>query len=126
MRSLKNRLSNKLSNLNLSRLILLIFSIAPALTVTTIVFIIAESALWFATMYGSKNLIQMVGRLDTRTSNSEHDLIASLIFTFSLAVSYTAVKLISTIIVEYQSSKVSEYIGNKIHERAIHLDLYFY
>ncbi len=68
----------------------------------------------------------MVGKLNARTNNSEHDLIASLIFTFSLAVSYTAVKLISGIIVEYQSSKVSEYIDNKIHERAIHLDLYFY
>jgi ATP-binding cassette, subfamily B, bacterial len=126
MPSLKNKISNKVTGLNLSRLVLLIFSIAPALTVLTIVFIIAESALWFGTMYASKNLIQLVGKLNINASNREHELAVSLAITFCIAILYAAVKLISGIIIEYQSSKVSEYIDSKIHEQAIQLDLNFY
>ena len=105
---------------------LLIFSVAPALTVLTITLIISESALWFGTMYASKNLILMVSKLDIHANIRKHDLVVSLAYTFSLAVLYTVIKLVSSIIIDYQSSKVSEHIDKKIHERAIHLDLYFY
>lgn len=126
MGSFQKKISNKLSKLNLSRLVHLIFSIAPGLTILSMIFIIAESALWFGTMYTAKNLIQMVSKLNVHTHIKEHDLVVNLVMTFSIAILYPAIKLISVIIIEHQSSKVSEYIDNRIHERAIHLDLYFY
>lgn len=89
-------------------------------------FIIIETALWFGTIYAAKRLIGLVSKLNIGSIHQKHDLVVSLAIIFTIGLLYTAVKIISSIIIDHQSLKVSEFIDNKIHKQAIHLDFSFY
>jgi len=118
------KISNTYDNLNLHRIIRLVFSIDSKLAVLSIFLIILESLFWFGTMYQAKHLVNTVGKVNQATD--QQMLINGLLTTFVIVVSYVAIKFITTLVTEYQAAKVSEYIDDKIHKKAIELDLSFY
>ncbi len=99
-------------------------SVAPTLTTATIILVILESTFWFGTLYITKKLINVVGGQNTIDKEIllKHSLIEALV----ISIAYTLIKFIANIVAEYQATKVSEYIDDKIHEQAVLLDLLFY
>lgn len=118
---------HKLStNLNLLRIIRLIWSATKLWTTISIIFIIVESALFFASLYLLKLLIDTLAKKETNLIQYEDRVINLIILATLAAVLYAAAKAILGYITEKQSGKVAEYVDNKIHESAINLDLSFY
>jgi len=118
---------HKLStNLNLIRIIKLIWSATKVWTSISIVFIILESGLFFASLYMLKILIDTLSKHGTDQLVFEHQVIKDIILASLAAVLCASAKAVSTYVTEKQSGKVAEYVDNKIHESAINLDLSFY
>jgi ATP-binding cassette subfamily B protein len=71
-----------------------------------------------------KRLIDAVAGF--RNTHNEQALLHHVLLAALSAILYTVAKAISTYVTEIQSARVSEYVDDKIHERAIDLDLSFY
>jgi ATP-binding cassette subfamily B protein len=114
------------TNLNLARILRLIWVASKKWTVISIFFIILESGLFFASLYLLKSLIDTISKHGISDLKNEPEVIRFVIFSTLAAVCYTSVKALSGYIIEKQSGKVSEYMDDKIHRSAIRLDLSFY
>jgi len=95
-------------------------------TIISIGFIIIESALFFASFYLVKILIDTIAKHGITNAQNEPNVIKYLILSSVSAILYAAVKAVSSYVTEKQSGKVVEYIDDKIHTSAIGLDLSFY
>lgn len=124
--SLSNKINKLRTNLNLFRILKLIWTASRTWTTISMVFIILESALFFSSLYMLKLLIDTISKHGISNLQNESEVIKYLIFAALSAVLYTASKAISGYITEKQSGEVAEYIDSKIHESAIGLDLSFY
>jgi ATP-binding cassette subfamily B protein len=111
------------TNLNLKRTLRLVWSIAPKWTVISIVMVVLESGLFFASLYLLKILIDKVAK---HGSGSGHGVIYYVLAAGLAGIMYAIVKALSSYTTEVQAGKVTEYIDDKIHARAIELDLSFY
>jgi ATP-binding cassette subfamily B protein len=125
VRSLTRRVKKLTTNLNLVRTLQLIWSVARKWTVLAVIFIVIESLLFFGTIYLLKLLIDSVARASAG-KGSEQEVINLVIIATAVGVLYIVIKAISSYITEVQAARVSEYIDDKIHARAIELDLSFY
>ncbi|ALL05840.1 ABC transporter [Pedobacter sp. PACM 27299] len=126
MKSFLAKLHNLSKNLNLLRILKLIWSASKTWTAVSIAFIVIESALFFSSLYMLKKLIDTVSKYGISNVQNESEVIKYLAFAALSAISYAAIKAISVYITEKQSGEVAEYIDSKIHESAIGLDLSFY
>lgn len=124
--SINQKFNKFRSNLNLKRTLGLIWSIAKGWTILSVAAIIAETTLFFISMYLLKLLVDAVGK--SHLSAGAHEtLIRNYVIAAGVAaVLYAIVKAISSYITEVQASKVSAYIDDKIHESAIQLDYAYY
>jgi len=111
------------STLNLRRTINLVWSVAPKWTAISLLMVVLESGLFFASLYFLKILID---KLAKRTPATDHLLVYYVLAAGLSAIFYAVSKAISSFTTEVQASKVSEYIDDKIHASAIELDLSFY
>ena len=118
------KISRALGNLNISKTFFLVMSVAPRLTILTIILVILESAFWFGTLYTTKKLISVVG--SQYLLNKESLLNNCLSEALVIGILFTIVRFTANLVAEYQATKVSEYIDDKIHEKAVQLDLLFY
>lgn len=114
------------TNLNLLRIVKLIWSATKKWTTISVIFIIIESGLFFSSLYMLKVLIDTLSKHGANIINYEDEVIKVVILATVSAVLYASTKAISSYITEKQSGKVAEYVDNKIHESAINLDLSFY
>lgn len=125
-KSFISKLHKLSTNLNLLRILKLIWSASRAWTATSIAFIIVESALFFSSLYMLKKLIDTVSKHGVNNLQNESEVIKYLILAALSAISYSIIKAISGYVTEKQSGEVAEYIDSRIHESAIGLDLSFY
>lgn len=124
--SINQKFNKFRSNLNLKRTLGLVWSITRGWTILSVITIIAETALFFVSMYLLKLLVDAVGK--SHLSATAHGaLIRNYVIAAGVsAVLYAMVKAISSYITEVQASKVSAHIDDKIHESAIQLDYAYY
>lgn len=124
--SINQKFNKFRSNLNLKRTLGLIWSIARGWTILSVAAIIAETTLFFISMYLLKLLVDAVGKSNL-SAIAHETLIRNYVIAAGIAaVLYAIVKAISSYITEVQASKVSAYIDDKIHESAIQLDYAYY
>ena len=126
IKSFTSKLHKLSTNLNLLRILKLIWSASKTWTTVSIIFIVIESALFFSSLYMLKVLIDTISKHGINNIQNESEVIKYLIFAAISATLYAGTKAISGYITEKQSGEVGEYIDSKIHESAIGLDLSFY
>lgn len=124
IKSFTNKVQKFRTNLNILRILKLIWTSSKKWTSISIGFIILESILFYTSLYLVKVLIDMLSKHGTL--KDEDLIIKYIIFAAVSAILYGSVKTISTYITEKQSTKVAEYVNNKIHKSAVALDLSFY
>ena len=126
IRSFTNKVQKFSTNLNILRILKLIFTASRKWTAISITFIIIESALFYASFSLLKILIDTVSKHGVNNLKDEPLVIKYVILGGLAAVTYAAIKAVSSYITEKQSAKVTEYVDDKIHRSAIGLDLSFY
>lgn len=114
------------TNLNIARILRLIWDASKEWTAISIFFIVLESGLFFSSLYLLKALIDTISKHGITDLKNEPEVIRFVIYATISAVCYASVKALSGYITEKQSGKVSEFIDDKIHRSAIGLDLSFY
>jgi len=120
------KITNLTSNISLLRIIKLIWEGSRVWTITSIVFIIIESALFFYSIHMLKELIDVITKYGVGSLKNEPLVVRTVIIAAIAAILLAAVKAVSSYITEKQSGKVAEYIDDKIHRCIIGLDLSYY
>lgn len=113
------------SNLNIKPILKLIWAASPKNTAISIILILIETGLFFASLYLLKLLIDAVVNDATNLSKGS-DVSTLIIFAAIAAVLHVSFKSISSFYAEKQSATISEHINEKIHNSTIRLDLAFY
>ncbi len=114
------------SNLNFKRVIGFIWSVAKGWSALALGFILLESILFLTALYFLKSLIDSVNQTVIYPSNAKELVVVSLIKATLAAILYVVVKITSGYINELHAGKVGACIDDKIHARAVDLDLAFY
>lgn len=114
------------SNLNISRTLGLVWSVAGKWSVLAICMIIVETLLFFGSIYALKMLVDAVSATVSKGQIWEDKIIHTLVWAGVLTVCYHVAKAFSVYVTEIQSVKVSEYLYARIHEKAAALDYSFY
>ncbi|MEI6948700.1 ABC transporter ATP-binding protein [Paraflavisolibacter sp. H34] len=123
--SISKKVQKLATNLNLSQVLRLVWSIAPGWTALSCLMIVIESIFFLGALYLLKRLVDAV----SKPANSQPD--EPLVITYILAaaaasVVYLVIRGISTYITEMQAARVSEHIDSRIHAQAVELDQSFY
>lgn len=126
IKSFAHKVQKFSTNLNIARILRLIWEASKEWTAISLSFIILESGLFFSSLYLLKALIDTISRHGITDVKNEPEVVKFVIYATLSAVFYVSIKAISGYITEKQSGKVSEYIDDKIHRSAIGLDLSFY
>lgn len=113
------------ANLNLSRIIRLIWSVSPKWTIISLCFIILETAFLFASLYVLKLLIDAVSK-DGSGGIRHGDIVFYLILSGITGILYFMIKAVSAYLTEIQAAHVSEFVNDKIHEKSVSLELSYY
>lgn len=124
MVKIKHKITTTARNLSIGKAFKLVFSITPSLTIWTILCIVLESATWFGTMYSFKKLIDSI--ILIHDSDKESIVISKIITVFAFSIIYAFIRIVSSLLLDYQANKVGAYIDDKIHEKATAMDLSFY
>lgn len=119
------RLHKLRSNLNLKRILKLIWSVSRKWTIISVLFIFIETALYFVSLYLLKLLVDAVSHPGSNQHNHEQ-IIRYILWTLISGVLYFVIKSISAYITEIQAAYVAEYLNDKIHQQTILMDLAFY
>jgi len=126
IKSFTNKVQKFRTNLNILRILKLIWTSSKKWTSISIGFIILESILFYSSLYLVKILIDTLSKQGIKNIQNEPVIIKYIVFSTIAAVLYGSIKTISTYITEKQASKVAEYVDDKIHRSAVGLDLSFY
>ena len=125
LNGLSHRIKKLKSNLHLGRTLRLIWSVTRGRVSVTVLMILLESALFFASLYIFRMMVDVMASPDTKGEKST--LIIQYLTGAGIAtVLYVIARSITSWITEIQSSKISEHIDDKIHACATSLDLSFY
>lgn len=114
------------SNLNISRTLRLVWSVAGKWSVLAICMIIVETFLFFGSIYALKMLVDTVSATVNKDQVWQGEILHALVWAGALTIAYHIAKAFSVYVTEIQSTKVSEHIYAKIHEKAAALDYSFY
>ncbi len=124
--AVRTRWSKLRANLNFKRVIGFIWSVAKGWSALALGFILLESILFLTALYFLKNLIDSINQSVIHASNANELVVISLIKATLAAILYVVVKITSGYINELHAGKVGACIDDKIHARAVELDLAFY
>lgn len=113
------------SNLNLMRILRLIWSVTKGRVVLTLAMIALESILFLFSLYIFKLLINEIAAVGNH-QNRTNVIIEYLIVAGIATIGYVILKPLTAFVTERQASRISEFIDDKIHATAIDLDLAFY
>lgn len=114
------------TNLKLKRTLQLVWSVARSWTILAIILILLEGVFGLGALYMLKLLINNVADPSVRSYNGGAIILKYVILTGASAVIFVAIRVISGFVTQIQAAKVSEFVDDKIHARAIELDLGFY
>jgi ATP-binding cassette subfamily B protein len=113
------------ANLNLHRIIGLIWSVSRKWTIVSLVFIILETGFFFVSLYVLKLLIDAVS--GSGPAASRHDQVVFYVVMAGVTgILYLLIKAVSNHMTEVQAAHVSEQINDRIHQKTISLDLSYY
>jgi len=126
IKPITNKIHHLTDNISLLRIIKLIWNGSKGWTITSIVFIVIESILFFYSIRMLKELIDVISKHGMGAMKDEQLVLKTVIIAGIVAILYAAIKAISSYITEKQSGKVAEYIDDKIHRSIIDLDLSYY
>lgn len=125
IKSLSTRLHKLRSNLNLIRIIRLVWSVSRKWTVISFVFILIETAFFFSSLYVLKLLIDLVAHQPA--GGQDHSkIVLYILYAGIIGILYFLTRAVSTYMTEVQAAHVSEYINDRIHQHTVALDLSFY
>lgn len=119
------RLHKLRSTLNLNQILRLIWSVSRKWTLISVLFILAETILYFISLYLLKLLVDAVSH-PAGGLQSHDKIIHYILWTLISGISYFVIKSISAYITEIQAAYVAEFLNDKIHQQTISLDLAFY
>ena len=125
LNGLTHKLRKLKSNLHLGRTLRLIWTVTRGRASITVIMILLESALFLASLYMFRLLVNVMAGHDS-TGEKSTLIIQYLIGACVATVLYVVAKSITSWITEIQASKISEHIDDKIHACATSLDLSFY
>jgi len=125
VKKISKRIAVFKSNLNISRTLRLVWSVAGKWSVLAICVIIIETLLFFGSIYALKILVDTVPAIN-KGQVWEGDVLHALVWAGLLAVGYHIAKAFSVYVTEIQSTKVSEHLYARIHKKAAALDYSFY
>lgn len=126
MSSIRNKISHLKNNLNLPRTLNLVKVAAPGWLYISLTLIVLETLAFFGSLYLMKLLIDIVARTSLQSNTAQTEIIRYVIFSGLAGVVYFVLRSFSTYSIEVLSTKVSEYINNNVHEKAVTLQLSFY
>ncbi len=126
MATISERIKKFRRNLNLTRTLQLIWSIAPGLTIRAAIFIVLESVLWFGTLIMLKLLIDAVAAKNTAGDNYISVMLRYISIAGVISILYSCIKSISSYITEYLGAKISLHVDERIHAHTLELDLTYY
>ena len=113
------------ANLNLHRIIGLIWSVSRKWTIVSLVFIILETGFFFVSLYVLKLLIDAVS--GSGPAASRHDQVVFYVVMAGVTgILYLLIKAVSNHMTEVQAAHVSEQINDRIHQKTVSLDLSYY
>lgn len=125
MRSLIRYFHKLRANLNLTRIIRLIWSVSRKWTIISLFFIVLETALFFSSLYVLKLLIDAVSA--GGPPGERHDKVVFYIVLAGVTgILYLLIKAVSTYLTEVQAAHVSELVNDRIHAKTVSLDLSYY
>jgi ATP-binding cassette subfamily B protein len=113
-------------NLNLTRTIRLIWSVDRVLTVTVGSLIVAESILWFGTLFMLRLLIDSVSNKASFGDNYMSMMLTYITIAGLVSIAYNCVKSYSSYLSEYLGAKISHSLDDSIHSHTLELDLKYY
>src|SRR5690625_362145 len=114
------------SNLNLIKILKLIWSVEKKWTIYNVVMIMAETGFFFLSLYWLKLLIDSISNAGQDLQAYKNEIFFNILIACIAAVLYAVAKALSTYVTEKQSARVAEYLDDRIHKSAIGLDLSFY
>jgi ATP-binding cassette subfamily B protein len=126
IKALTSKVQNLSSNISLLRILSLIWEGSKKWTIIAILFIIAESALFFSSLYMLKMLIDTISKHALGNIKDEPLVLKYVLLAMASAILYAWIKSISSYFTEKQSGKVAEFLDDKIHRCVNELDLSFY
>lgn len=126
MNAIRSKLSHIKSNLNLRRIIGLVNSAAKGWFYFTIIMIVLETGVFFASLYLLKLLIDVVSNSKGNLAAFQQEIFKYIILAGIAGIAYYVIKAFTAYLTELQATKVAEHINEKIHTQAVSLDLSFY
>lgn len=120
---LASRFRHFRTRLQLMRILKLVFSTGRKWAIWSIVLIILESLVFFASLYLLKLLIDQVA---LNVPGAKHHVLFYVGAAGAAAAVYVIIKALSSYVTEIYAATVAEYIDDKIHARAVALDFSFY
>lgn len=124
--SIRRKISHIKHSLNLPRILSLVKTAAPRWLYISLTLIILETLVFFASLYLMKLLIDIVAKTTLHSTEAPTEIIRYVILSGMAGVLYFVLRSFSAYSIEVLSTKVSEYINNKVHEKAVDLQLSFY
>lgn len=114
------------TNLNVKRTLILVWHAAKGWMIFSIAMIIVETLLFLGSIYALKMLIDKVAHENSATSNAEELITKYVIIAATFSILYAIAKAFSAYVTEVQATKVANYMDEKIHHKAIQMDLSHY
>ncbi|ANH82030.1 ABC transporter [Niabella ginsenosidivorans] len=112
--------------MNLSKIIALVKASSKNSLYLVVLFILAESAVFFTSLYLLKKLVDIVAHVQQHSEQSYRQILIYVIAAGVAGVVYLMIRSYSAYLVEAQAARVAEYVNEQIHTRAVNLDLSFY
>ncbi|GAB3930901.1 ABC transporter ATP-binding protein [Mucilaginibacter myungsuensis] len=109
-------------NLNLRRTLTLVWSVTRGWAILTIILIFAETALFFASVYVLKLLINAVSASGFDVAEHQQVVLRYVVLAALCGIAYFVVKSFSAYVTGVQASKVSLHMDDRIHATAAQLD----
>lgn len=123
---LAKRLAHLKSNLRITRTLRLVWSLTRGWMALVLFMIILETALFLGSLYALKGLIDVVANSGGNPSEYADSIMRQVLLAGAMAILYNIAKAISAYTSEIQAAKVAEHLNDRIHEKAVELELSFY
>lgn len=125
MTSLQNKISHLKNTLSLGKIISIVRLSAAKWLYITLALIVFETFFFFCSLYLLKLLIDVVSQANLN-NDGYYEIVKYVVLAGIAGILYFILRSFSAYAIEVQATKVAEHINEKIHERAVHLELSFY
>ncbi len=126
MIAIQRKISHIKSNLNLSEMLSLVKAAASGWLYISLILIFVETLFFFGSLYIMKLLIDTVASVQLHSTAATADIIKYVILAGLAGILYFVLRSYSAYSIEVLSTKITEHINEKVHERAVALELSFY